>query len=274
MSRRPYVTQARVSALAEQLTPVERWVLAQFRFVRLLSGQQLLQLAHGESATPSQARSMRRRLRRLVDWQLLARLPRTVGGRLRGSRAYVYGLGVAGQRLLDPDRGQPGRSVRSPRAPSWAFLGHTLQVSELFVRLSRSNGEMAQFQSEPACWRPFAGPGGREHLLKPDAFIVTTSPEFEDHWFIEIDRATESAAALRAKIERYGSYYRTAVLDAGDEVFPLVLWLVPDEQRRVTIENVVAAHGPGQQLHRVTRFTNAVDTITNVVEVDDSSVHK
>jgi Replication-relaxation len=61
---------------------------------------------------------------------------------------------------------------------------------------------------------------------------VTASPDFEDSWFIEVDRGTESLPTLLRKCGRYEEYRRSGIEQRDRQVFPLVLWLLLDERRR------------------------------------------
>jgi hypothetical protein len=39
--------------------------------------------------------------------------------------------------------------------------------------------------------------------LKPDALAVVQLDGYEDHWFLEVDQATESAATIGRKLTAY-----------------------------------------------------------------------
>jgi hypothetical protein len=96
------------------------------------------------------------------------------------------------------------------------------------VEASRSHSvEVAEFQSEPEAWRTW-GSG----VLKPDAYLVTITPTFEDHWFIEVDRATESSSTILRKASTYEQYERTGIEQERLGLFPRVLWVAPHERRK------------------------------------------
>ena len=67
--------------------------------------------------------------------------------------------------------------------------------------------------------------------MKPDLYVVTGRDDFEDCWFIEIDRGTESPAAISRKCRAYDLYWRSGLEQAEHGTYPLVLWVVPDERR-------------------------------------------
>lgn len=171
---------------------------------------------------------------------LITRLPRIVGGVRAGSTGYVYALDVAGLRLVRPDHERPQR----PWSVGRAFLDHSLSVTEFYVQLTEADRtgrlHLAEFTTEPACWRPFHGPGGGRLILKPDAAARLLIGRYEDRWWIEVDRATESRTALTRKCDLYRRYWQTGIEQArAGGVFPKVLWLVPDEHRRAVLVHVI-----------------------------------
>lgn len=201
-------------------------VLATLRRTRVASAAQLERL-HFADVSRRQARST---LASLTDRRFLARLPRIVGGVRAGSAGYVYVLDVAGLRL-----GQAGGRIARPWPVGGPFLAHSLAVTELFTglaeRVRQSGVQLLDFRAEPGCWRSFAGPGGGRVVLKPDAEVVLADEQFEDRWFVEVDRATESRPTLKRKLDRYVEYWRCGQEQANSGVFPRVLWVVPDDAR-------------------------------------------
>src|SRR4029077_5935080 len=105
---------------------------------------------------------------------------------------FVYSLGIAGQRLAGERGPAGGERVRRPWTPSGLFVTHALDVTELYVRTVESLrnsdelGRLNRFDTEPAAWRSYAGLGGERLVLKPDAFVILRSQQFEDRWFIEL----------------------------------------------------------------------------------------
>ena len=105
----------------------------------------------------------------------------------------AWQLGSTGERLLRTMHGQKKR--RRYLEPSAAFTAHTLATAELAVRLHELNDrqavELLRLETEPSCWRSFIGPHGTLEWLKPDLYAITASGDYEDHWFLEADLATE-----------------------------------------------------------------------------------
>jgi hypothetical protein len=75
-------------------------------------------------------------------------------------------------------------------------------VSEIYVQLieaeRRGGFRLLEFQAEPASWRPFSGPSGGV-VVKPDAYLRLETEAFDEHWFIEVDRSTETPSTLGRK---------------------------------------------------------------------------
>lgn len=231
----PYVTASRIERLQRELTDRERTVLVTLRRVRVATAGHLTRL-HGLGITE---RHMRRLLAGLTDRRLIARLERTVGGKKAGSSGWVYALDVAGQRLLEAPR-----TRRRPWTPGQRFLAHTLAVTDLYVRLVEAERaemlELIEFTTEPACWRTFTGSGGGRAVLKPDAYAVVGVGEYADHYFLEVDRGTVSAATLIRQAGVYVDYWHSGREQERAGVFPQVLWVVPDEARKAVVAEALA----------------------------------
>jgi hypothetical protein len=75
--------------------------------------------------------------------------------------------------------------------------------------------------------------------LKPDLYAVALSDKYADHCFFEVDRSTEALSRVVDKCWRYVDYYRTGAEQRQNGVFPLVVWVVPDEKRKNTLEQYI-----------------------------------
>jgi hypothetical protein len=197
----------------------------------------------------------------MVTLKILDRLGRTVGGARAGSVGWVYSPGIAGQRLLNSDRSY----YKRPWTPNVHYLGHALAVSELYVQLKESekSGELklARFETEPACWRPL---GGTANRLKPDAFAVIHLHDFEDRIFIEIDRGTEPMPRITTKAKTYIRYWQTGREQSSTGVFPLVLWVTPDENRlALLVDALTDLPAEHWQLFMVTTTDQAAKQLTS-----------
>jgi hypothetical protein len=231
-----YVTARRLVELERSLSDRDREVLTTLARVRVATARQLYQLQF-EGVTRRQARAA---LASLAGRRLITRLPRVVGGVRAGSTGYVYTLDLAGIRLMHPDHARPQR----PWSVGHAFLDHSLAITDLYVRLVEEHRTgrltLADFVTEPGCWRRFHGAGGARVVLKPDAAVRLLVGRFEDRWFIEVDRGTESRTALARKCDLYRQYWQTGGEQArANGIFPKVLWLVPDERRQAALVDVI-----------------------------------
>jgi hypothetical protein len=236
----------------------DRAVLATLARVRVATAKQLYQL-HFEGVTRRQARAG---LASLAGRRLIARLPRVVGGARAGSTGYVYALDVAGQRLARPVHSRPQR----PWSVGRAFLDHSLAVTELYVELTEADRagrlRLADFATEPACWRRFHGSGGARLVLKPDASIRLRLGRYEDRWWIEADLGTESRTALARKCDLYRRYWQAGVEQGRTGMFPRVLWLVHEEHRRAVLADVIGRQpADAQALFAVALFSGAIDRL-------------
>ena len=234
-TRDRYVTIGRLAALEQSLSDRDRQILATLASVRVATAKQLYRL-HFDGVTRRQARAV---LVSLADRRLICRLPRVVGGARSGSTGFVYSLDVAGTRLMRPDRSRPQR----PWSIGLRFLNHSLAISEVYVQLVLTERAgrlgLADFTTEPGCWRTFSGPGGGRLVLKPDAAIRLVLGQYEDRWFLEADLATESRTALARKCDLYQRYWQAGLEQSQTGVFPKVLWLLPDEARYAVVIDVI-----------------------------------
>ncbi len=232
------ISATRLENICSRLADGDLLVLNFVSECRLATGKQLVrrfwQASEHDAAA---ARAGRRTLKRLAQWRVLDPLPgRAIGGLHGGSATLIYGVGVAGVRLLS----RRGDSAKRLGTPGALYVAHTLALTELVVALHEADRagqlELLEIQAEPACWRTFTGLGMARLTLKPDLFVrVGAGDTNEDRWMIEVDLATESSTTLRAKIERHLAYWRSAALS----VHPRVLWVVPDERRAEQIAGVL-----------------------------------
>jgi Replication-relaxation len=259
-AKRSYITRAQLREIENRLSQRDRNIVGDVARLQLMSGQQVRRLHYEDSARGR--RLARRALAQLVEFQLLARLDRRIGGVRSGSDGFVYGLGVAGQRLMHPDR----RRYRAPWTPAPAYLAHALAVTELGVELEERTqlGKplLTKFAVEPSCWRRFNGPGGRALVLKPDAYVICVFGAYEDRHFIEVDRSTEALPRIIEKGRLYGRYWQSGREQDAAGIYPQVLWVAPDEHRQAQIVEALGRLDPDYwQLFAVTTNDQAAEVI-------------
>lgn len=222
---------------------------------RFLTTHHIEQFIFTNHRTPiSAARTCRRVLARLDRWGLVERPIRRVGGLQAGSASSIWMLTSSGQRLrsLHAGIGAVGRV----REPGERFIAHYLAIADTHLALVHAKRagrlDLPEVQIEPACWRSYTGLGGSREVLKPDLFAITANGEFQDHWFVEVDRATESIPTLLKQCQQYETYRRHGSEQADRGVFPVVAWIVPDAKRATKLTSALAtARGLDPQLYRV-----------------------
>lgn len=211
-------------------------LLRAVREYRLLSTSHLRDLFFSSHRTPSASKmACHRSLTRLSSYRLLRSTQRPQGGLGGGGLASVWNLGPAGERLLRQLDGDGDKPRKPGFDPSRTFFDHTLEVSDAVVRLVQASRrglfELLEIRGEPRNWRSFPGHVGGVRILKPDLAVVTASGDFEDHWFIEVDRGTESTKTLIRKCHVYTDYQRSGIEQQRSGVYPRVLWLLPTQRR-------------------------------------------
>lgn len=219
---------------------------------------------HNISKTPgAAARRARRCLGQLAEMGLVDQLDRQIGGVRAGSVAYIWRTTPAGTRLLE----QGDRRSRSVE-PSRAHLDHVLEVAELVVRLNErarasTDIDLLDVETEPACWRQFAGSQRDRVWLKPDLRVTLGISDRELHWFVELDRGSENRSALTRKAAKYISAWHDGGEQARAGVFPRVLWVVPDQKRAAVLDELCASMQTGPaNMFAAAPLATAVDVLT------------
>jgi len=223
------LSRRKLEKLTDTLTDRDLSILITLGDCRYATTGQIIRLYFTDGASPvASARTANRALSKLQKHGLISALSRRIGGVRAGSSGFVWSLTNPGVRLLNLGGDEDGDDRLSGRRrrfdPSPRFVEHTLAITELYVQLSNIKGiALTTAHFEPRCWR------GR---LKPDFFAVTSNGDYEDHWFLEIDLATEALSRVIQKCEQYEAYYCTG----AEQMFPLVVWIVPDRKRRDSLE--------------------------------------
>lgn len=236
------ISRGQADRVARSLGDRDRAILASVAAHRFLTTAQIERFHFSDhSSSEAASRICRRVLKRLHQLRVLEHLNRRVGGVRAGSTSYVWRVGLLGDRLLRLDAIDQPRARR--KEPSLRHLEHCLAIADIHLMLRDLAAvgaiELLQVQTEPACWRTAASFGDR--ILKPDLFAVTASGDYEDHWYIEVDRATESLPTLLRKCAQYEDYRRTGSEQDRLGVFPLVVWVVPDEGRAAKLRAAITA---------------------------------
>ena len=238
--------------LANVISERDESILRHIQQCKYMTTGQIQRVFYTESSSSRSAlRLANRELARLRDRSLIQSLERRIGGIRGGSGTYIWTLTQTGVRLLAFKDGNPQKSRSRFQEPSLIFLTHTLAITELDVLLREmaktTSVELSCIQHEPNCWRRYMGLHGVSSCLRPDLLAITINEEYVDHWFFEVDLATETPACVVRKCEQYLGYYRSGEEQKAHGVFPRVVWIVPDNKRK----NILQKHIRGALPQRV-----------------------
>jgi hypothetical protein len=142
---------------------------------------------------------------------------------------------------------------------------HAVAVADLavsLVELGRTEGfTVTDFATEPACWWP-NGLGGH---VKPDAYLFLMAGNVRDHWWAEIDQATESLPTVHRKLLVYLDFLRRGQIGPGG-VMPRVLVSTVTPERRDAIRRLVRRlPPPADQLFAVEYTANSARYLYEVL---------
>ena len=261
MNRSLTESMARFSSLVPApIHPMQARLLALVAAHRFATTTQLARLTALEYASPASAlRQTQRHLASLAQQRLLTSLERRVGGWQGGSAVTIWAATTRGQRLVATGEGDEVPRRQRPREVSTTFLDHLLAITEVRTSIEEAVRQEADTEAavalEPECWRTRLGPSGQVQVLRPDLAVTITSPAYEDRYLIEVDRATENPGRVIATCWRYQEHQATSAQVSDGGVFPLVVWLVPTDRRRLRLERAIA-HRTGllRDLFRVIRL--------------------
>lgn len=248
------VSRFRLSQLQSNLAVRDMELLILLRDHRFLTSRHVTTLIHTNAATILAGfRAAQRQLRKLCEWRLVNHLPRRIGGWQSGQAQTVWYLTEVGHRLLalqitGGDTAQTESSLRHRfREPSQQFLAHILRIADIRVVLEQvsrtSDSKRATLvQTEPTCWRDWTGAYGVSRTLKPDLYTELTDQEYDYFYFIEADMGTEHTPVIVRKAAVYQAYKNSGYEQAQHGgIFPLVLWVTPDQRRADAILATIRA---------------------------------
>ncbi|MBR2863213.1 MAG: replication-relaxation family protein [Bacteroidaceae bacterium] len=226
------------------LTPLDRHILSTLKEFRYMKTGQIQQLFYPPLiCTPRAAlTAATRNLHRLKRLGLVNHLEKKVGGVMGGSQGLIWFVTEAGSRLLLIGTEQEGTRKRL-QEPSPLFLRHILAVAECYIQIAtlcKKEPEMnlIKIEKEPLCWRSYDYQG-RAISLRPDLYLETSSAGYNDYWFIEMDLGTESTRDILEKCKRYHQYRLSSNEQKKNGVFPVVLFVVPDQERKEKITETI-----------------------------------
>ena len=222
--------------ISERLSDRDWQILETVRAFKYLTTRQLAR-QHFELQNPLDAipRTANHSLARLRELGLLSNLDRRIGGVRAGSGGHVWQITDLANRLICLHFHEPTSKRVRAIEPSTTFLDHTLAIAEVVLTLQEITRDgavsLSLIQLEPTCWRNYLGSSGETRWLKPDLTVVTKAGDYEDHWFLEVDRATEAPGRIVRKCIEYLDYRRSGKEQSEVGLFPAVVWIVPNEKR-------------------------------------------
>ncbi len=231
------ISRIKLEQIELRLTEKDRQIFSMLNRLRYLKTNQIQRLFFDDQSHTKRAMlsATMRTLNRLERYGLITHLTRQFSGFNHGSSGKVWHMTEAGLRLLAFGRDMENKRTRTME-PSQTFLRHTLAVSECFVQIAeicRSDNTLSikTLDTEPIGWRAYKK-DEKDYSLRPDLYAEIVNGKYEDRWFIEMDLDTESTTDIAEKCRRYQHYCQAGVEQKATGVFPLVLWIVPTEDRR------------------------------------------
>lgn len=228
------------SLTVPRLSPRDQAVIQTVHLLGQVSAGQLLRLHFADGSPATRGTRMRRTMTRLSEHGLVDQLPtRWIGGYGGGSASYLYQL---------------------PHSRSRTYREHRLAIAELYVRAVEAE-RVGEFKMEAFACEPDSYYRVGAVVLKPDAALSLSRDNARRHLFIELDRATETAAQITTKLSAYATAERSWPADGGP--FPLVLFVVSHElasgeQRQVDrISRAISRHS-AKELFAVCPFDGAI----------------
>ncbi|WP_105130369.1 replication-relaxation family protein [Streptococcus suis] len=222
-----------------RLTKRDYEVLSLLNRCRYATTKQLVELYFRENKPKTATRRANLLTKKLLNLGLIHHLERRVGGVRAGSGSYIWFIthkGIKELRKIDPSI---KLRLKNRYEPTRNHLKHQLFVTQIFVELKILDADekmlLENFSFEPKCWRSFATLFSH-FTLKPDAFARLTIGNFEDAYFFEADNATEHLGRVVAKCKQYIAYYNTGIEQRENCIFPMIVWIVPDEKRKMALE--------------------------------------
>ncbi len=160
-----------------------------------------------------------RRLKKLADYGLIVRIQREVVGK---ASELVHALVPEGARHLGLRLGVPASTFTVHRKAGRQFLEHELALNEFRLAFERAvHLHQAGLAIEQWDRRRKLRVPGRKTLI-PDAYVTLLTPKGKTHFFVELDRFTESVSRVfRNKLETYAAYHKSGnfIRESGAKFF-------------------------------------------------------
>lgn len=239
------ISKQKLQQLNQELSRAAKIVLGFLHQHRFATTKHIARLLRPNfTSEPSAIRQAARLMKHLASSSLVAHLKRRIGGTRAGSTSYIWHLTEAGQRLIWLTQTRQANEKKRLRVaePSWAFLAHTLAITELRILAEETCRQypitLTVVETEPHCWRRHLGSNGQPEWVKPDLALITRNNRFHDHWWCEVDLATEHPARIRRKTDTYLHHLYSGAEQTKRGTFPVVVWLTPTPERSQQLKNI------------------------------------
>jgi hypothetical protein len=168
---------------------------------------------------------------------------------LYGRSPTLYVLDRGGAALLRAQgRGEAFVQNASRRALKHEFLEHTLAINDFRISVvlaSRRTGyALVTWRSEgqlKAEFKRVERTGIRTVSLIPDSYFALDTPHGQAHFFVEVDRGTETSERFKAKVRAYIAYHTSGEFERLYGTRSLRVLTTTSSQRR--LENLGAVTG-------------------------------
>jgi hypothetical protein len=215
-------------------------------------------------------RTTRARLDVLYGLRVLDRF-RPVLPRGTGTAPHHWILDEAGAHVVAAQYGIERRELKWRRATGLAVaespkLRHHIEINEFFTQLAHeateSDGALTEWYGERTIHDLLGGP------VWPDGYGVLALPDRPPlHFLLELDRATEPAAQLRQKANRYATMIPRSGLAPHR---PIVVLAVPNHARAASANDAIAGSGAPITAAVWNKHADAISPLAIVTSTADS----
>ena len=224
-----------------ELSAKEEQLLKFLLKAKYTTTKQLARLYFTDSMSSSTAlRRANLTTKKLNEKGYIRHLDRRIGGVRAGSGSFVWKINTKGMKYLKQKQMNLSITRQNNYEPTWHHLEHTLAISEIYVQLTELKNKHSiqsidSFQFEPNCWRGWLDNHAGRMILKPDCYIEISLDNYLYNYFVEVDKNSESLTRIVNKSKQYIRYFNLNIEQKDTGIFPLVLWVVPDDKRKLAI---------------------------------------
>lgn len=254
MQERRRAWTVRVPEERLELNPRDMEILQSVYTYRFLTSTQLAKMFFSSKSFAY------RRLRKLYDHGFLDRIQRPV---TEGKSELLYSLWTEGARVLSKKLNMSRQELgwsKSKNRVRGEFLEHELEVTRFRLAIEEAcknnegyslmewrNKEELKFKKGNISYGEKVRERGKNIILIPDAYFVLQTPKGTAHFFLEIDRDTETASKVfKRKMKGYKMYFERGLFRKrfGGKNFR-VLTVTTNSMRLTSLVKVTGEFGLG-----------------------------